>query len=63
MRAVGHQAKTVYGSLQLCAGLETSIEGVNHAVAQRRQDIITQARRERADKESEEGSSAGIEKF
>ena len=63
MRAVGHQAQTVYGSLQLCAGLETSIEGVNHAVEQRRQDRIKQAPRERADKESEEGSAAGIEKF
>ena len=32
MRAEGDQAKTVCGNLQLCAGLEASIEGANHAV-------------------------------
>ena len=52
MRTVGHQAKTVYGSLQMCTGLETKIEGVTLAVVQRRQDRIMQAPRERADKES-----------
>ena len=36
MRAVGYQAKTACGNLQLCAGLEASIEGDTHAVVQRR---------------------------
>ena len=35
MRALGDKAKTVYGSLQLYADLEASIEGSTHAVAQR----------------------------
>ena len=32
MRAAGDQAKTSCGNLQLCAGLEVSIEGATHAV-------------------------------
>ena len=36
MRIAGDQAKTASGSLQLCAGLETGIEGATHAVAKRR---------------------------
>ena len=32
MREAGYQAKTVCGNLQLCAGLEASIEGATHAV-------------------------------
>ena len=36
MRAAGDKAKTVYGNLQLCAGLEAGIEGATHAVGQRR---------------------------
>ena len=35
MRAAGDQAKTVCGKLQLCAGLEASIEGDKHAIGQR----------------------------
>ena len=36
MRAAGYQAKTVCGNLQLCAGLEVSIDGATHAVGKRR---------------------------
>ena len=35
VRAARNQAKTACGNLQLCAGLEASIEGVTHAVGQR----------------------------
>ena len=40
MRAVGYQAKTACGNLQLCAGLEASIEGDTHAVVQWRIDRV-----------------------
>ena len=33
IRVAGYQAKTACGSLQLCAGLESGIERVTHAVA------------------------------
>ena len=33
MRAEGDQARTVCGSLQMCAGLEAGIEELTHAVA------------------------------
>ena len=36
MRASGDQAKTAYGNLKLCAGLEESIEGETHAAGKRR---------------------------
>ena len=36
MRAGRDQAKTVCGNLQLCAGLESSIDGATHSVEQRR---------------------------
>ena len=36
MRAAGDQAKTAYGKLQLCAGIEAGIEGATHTVGQRR---------------------------
>ena len=36
MRASGDQAKTAYGNLKLCAGLEDSIEGETHAAGKRR---------------------------
>ena len=36
MRAVGDQANTACGILQLCAVIEAVIEGATHAVAQRR---------------------------
>ena len=40
MRASGDQAKTACVNLQLCAGLEAGIEGVNHAMGERRRDRI-----------------------
>ena len=36
MRAAGDQAKTVYGNLQICAGLKANIEGATHVMGQRR---------------------------
>ena len=30
--AVGNQAKTACGNIQICAGLEAGIEGVTHAI-------------------------------
>ena len=36
MRAAEDQANTACGNLQLCTGIEASIEGVTHAVGQRR---------------------------
>ena len=36
MRAAGDQAKTACENLQLCTGLEATIEGATHAVVQRR---------------------------
>ena len=36
IRAAGDQAKRASGNLQLCAGLETGIEGTTHAVGHRR---------------------------
>ena len=41
MRAAGDQANTACGSLQLCAGIEASIEGATHSVAQRRRKRYT----------------------
>ena len=38
MRAVGDQAKIACGSLQLCAGIESGIEGATHIVAQRQRE-------------------------
>ena len=35
MMAVGDQEKTACGSIQICACIESSIEGATHAVAQR----------------------------
>ena len=40
MRVVGEQAKTVCGNLQMCAGLESGIEGATHAVGQRRVERV-----------------------
>ena len=36
MREEGDLAKTACGSLLMCSGLESDIEGATHAVAQRR---------------------------
>ena len=46
MRAVGDQAKMACGNLQLCAGLEASLEGANHAVGQRRLERVRRRRME-----------------
>ena len=46
MRAAGDQAKTACGNLQLCAGLEASIEGATHAVGQRRVERVRAIRTE-----------------
>ena len=35
MKAAGDEAKTACGNLQMCAGLEASIEGAIHPVGQR----------------------------
>ena len=40
MRATGDQAKTACGNIQLCAGLESGIEGATHAVGQRRVERV-----------------------
>ena len=40
MRVAGDQEKTACGNLQLCAGLEAEIEGVTHAVVQRRLERV-----------------------
>ena len=47
MQAVGDQAKTACGSLQLCADIEDGIEGVTHAIAQRRRERSGERRRGR----------------
>ena len=63
MRAAGYQAKTACGNLQLCAGLESRIEGETHAVVHRRLEI-SRARRSKevAVKfyEGEESESVGV---
>ena len=40
MRAAGEQAKRACGKLQLCVGVEASIEGATHAVGQRRVEQV-----------------------
>ena len=58
MRAAGDQAKTVCGSLQLCAGIEAVIEGTTRAAAQRRQKRSATAPEVRIEEDLEEGSPA-----
>ena len=53
MRAAGDQAKTACGNLQLCAGIEASIEGATYAVGQRRLERVIWIRRR------QEGEEAG----
>ena len=55
MRAAGEQAKTACGNLQLCAGLEASIEGATYTVGQRR---VKRVRVRRVEEESEEATEA-----
>ena len=62
MRAAGEQEKTVCGNLQLCAGLEASIEGETRSVVQRRREKVVQSRIEedpgdKTEAEEEEGSN------
>ena len=38
MREAGDQAKKACGSIQLCTGIESSIEGATDAMAQRRRE-------------------------
>ena len=54
MRAAGEKVKTVCGNLQLCAGLEASIEGATHALGQR---LLERVRRRRI--EDEDGTAEG----
>ena len=58
IRVTEGQAKNACGSLQLCAGLEASIEGATHAVSHRRQERTTPAPEERLEEDLEEGSTA-----
>ena len=61
MRAAGYQAKTACVNLQLCAGLEASIEGATHAVGKRRLDRARQRSRSeeaRIPKEDEDEDEA-----
>ena len=53
MTAAGGQAKTVCRSLQLCAGLEASIEEAAHAVTQSQQEIYVPEPGGRAEEGSE----------
>ena len=48
MREAGDQAKTACGNLQLCVGLEASIDGATHALGQRR---IERARQRQSNEE------------
>ena len=57
MRAAGDQAKTACGNLQMRSGLEAGIEGVTHAVVQRR---LKRVREQRGDEEEVEGTE-GVE--
>ena len=54
MRAAGDQAKTACGNLQLCAGLESGIEGAPHDVAQRRVERVLAQTVEKEGKEEAE---------
>ena len=55
MRGAGDQAKTAWGNLQMCAGLEAGKEGVTHAVGQRR---LARVRGKREEREEEAAAEA-----
>ena len=60
MRAVGDQAKTACGNLQLRAGLKAGIEGATHAVRQCRIERVREQQREEEKAEvSEEDEDEG----
>ena len=62
MRAAGDQEKTSCGNLQLCAGIETSIEGVNHDVGQRKMERVKEGRSvEEARSAEGEEETVGVE--
>ena len=46
VRASGDQAKRACGNIQLCAGLDSGIEGATHDVGQRRIKRVSSRRRE-----------------
>ena len=54
MRSAREQAKTACGNLQLCAGLNTGIEGDTHVVGQRRVERVRPRRGEEEGKAEEE---------
>ena len=63
MRAAGDQAKTACGNLQLCAGLEASIEGATHAVGHQTLERVQGQQceeEETYDYEVEEEESRGV---
>ena len=63
MREAGDQEKTACGNIQLCAGLETVIEGATHAVGQRRMERVQRRRskeKEADDLAEEEDESGGM---
>ena len=55
MRAAGDQAKTACGNLQLCEGVDASIEGATHDVGQRR---VERVRARRVEEEGEVNAAA-----
>ena len=57
MRAAEDQAETACGNLQLCSGLDNSIEGATHAMGQRRLERSRQRRSE------EEAMRTGEEEY
>ena len=62
MRAAGDQAKTACGNLQMCAGLESIIEGDTHTLGQRRLERVRARREEREEEaaaEAEEEEKGG----
>ena len=67
IRAAGDQAKTACGNLQLCAGLESGIEGETHALGQRQLDRARQRSNEevarRLDKEEDKDEAAREEEL
>ena len=55
MREAGDQAKTACGNLQMCAGLEASIEVATNSVGQGRLERLRERRHEEEETEVTEG--------